>query len=226
MYCKNCGTEIEPGNDTCPSCGMCQNNYDRKAYYGREKRQEKKNAAVWISALVGILILGAAAVFYIHLSQQEKNPESIQEEVAEATEEENSAIQPETATGTDAGPTPEEMYAALKSDVSTAALIQSALSGIQEFGSEEETAYLSQVKGEVLILDQALLSENPSGVYSDMLDILGGELPVPEYTWNGASAFSFQVTEDDVIHVYITDSETPDKWEIYPNTCQEYDTSW
>lgn len=228
MYCKKCGKQIPAGEDFCPRCGSCQENYHRPEYYGRRKRSDKRNLVVPVTVVIGsvVLIAGISIYFCMHGKKKETvQPSS--EATTEISSSEYPSEDPDLASVTDAELTPAEQYAALQEDVSAALAIQTAIETELYFGSPDQMAALEQMKGcPAVLLSDALILQDPTGVYQAIKDSLGGSYPEIRYSGNGASGFSFRIAEDGSVHVYITDGSTIDRWEICPNVCPEYDTSW
>lgn len=89
---------------------------------------------------------------------------------------------------------------------------------------------LKQYYNKVYSLQDTTYQELPEDISSHIDYLLelqyvhSGELYTTiEYKMNGATGYAFLIDETNKVHIYISNENKLDEWEIYPETCEEYE---
>lgn len=65
MFCKNCGKQIDCGNNFCPHCGACNREEIEEKVVSEENHRGKKNFAVMRVASATIVVLAAIVIIVV-----------------------------------------------------------------------------------------------------------------------------------------------------------------
>lgn len=89
---------------------------------------------------------------------------------------------------------------------------------------------LKQYYNKVYSLQDTTYQELPEDISSHIDYLLelqyahSGELYTTiQYKMNGATGYAFLIDETNKVHIYISNENKLDEWEIYPETCEEYE---
>ena len=97
MYCKNCGSELEPNQKVCAKCGAEQDSSAPKdavedvSADADASKQEDEEEGSWIGGLIVIALIGVAIWALVHFNPSEEDHyDKVRESLVEQVEEDGS----------------------------------------------------------------------------------------------------------------------------------------
>lgn len=104
-------------------------------------------------------------------------------------------------------------------DIDTAQLLYAAIT--VSYYEPDVYEDMQHCNGSTIVLNEDIYASLPESFRSEVERSMGmTDIPVPEYTENGAKYFAVAFTEDGCEAIYTTDGVS--FWEIYPSACDEY----
>ena len=96
MFCRNCGSEIDPNSKVCKNCGAEQEIYKAATENeptSDEVSDEEEEEGSWIGGIVILALIGIAIWALVHFNPSEEDHfEEVRESVVEQVEEDGSSI--------------------------------------------------------------------------------------------------------------------------------------
>lgn len=124
-------------------------------------------------------------------------------------------------TGADEQVNSEEAAELKANDLTTAKSIRTAIENalMSEYGWDDFTY---KYYNRIIVLEESELAILDDSTSSNIINDLGGSLPIPAYKSNGADRFAVSVDGDGNITVYTTNTTTGDTWTLLPDLDPSY----